>query len=138
MKSLVLDGSTTLALLLHDESSSYATRAYRAIESGRPLYVPSHWWLETTNGLLMAERRKRISQAEVPELTRVLHALAAITDEETASRCASETLSLARQYTLTVYDAAYLELAVRRGSELATLDKALAKAALSAGVDLLE
>jgi predicted nucleic acid-binding protein len=137
MKPLVLDGSTTLALLLHDERSPYTVRAYEVLESGRLVYVPSLWWLETANGLLMAERRKRISQVEISELVQVLHAMAVITDEETASRSATETFSLARQYGLTIYDAAYLELAIRRDSTLATVDKALAKASVAAGVELL-
>ena len=57
--------------------------------------------------------------------------------DETARRVGSDTAALARQYGLTVYDAVYLELAMRRGATLATTDKALAKAATSAGVPLL-
>ena len=59
------------------------------------------------------------------------------TDGETGRRAAGETAGLARQYGLTVYDAAYLELALRRGATLATTDAALAKAARKAGVAVI-
>jgi len=85
----------------------------------------------------MAERRKRFSQAEVSEAMHFIQTLPVITDEQTALRCAGDTMSLARQYALTIYDAAYLELAIRRHSGLATIDKALARAAAAAGVELL-
>jgi predicted nucleic acid-binding protein len=62
--------------------------------------------------------------------------LPVITDEETARRSGSDTIALARQYGLTIYDAAYLELAMRRGASLATTDRDLTKAAKAAGVSL--
>jgi len=137
MKSLVLDGSTTLSFLLKDEQSVHALKALKAMENGAPTYVPSHWWLETANGLLMAERRKRGSQADITEALHLIQALPVVTDDETAQRCADDTAALARQYALTMYDAAYLELAMRRRSTLATTDRALAKAATAAGVTVL-
>jgi predicted nucleic acid-binding protein len=137
MKSLVIDGSTTLGFLLQDEKPSLALQALQAIEDGLPTYVPSHWWLETANGLIMAERRQRASQADITEALHLLQALPVLTDDETAPRCGSDTAHLARQYILTIYDAAYLELALRRGSTLATTDAALARAAQMAGVSIL-
>src|SRR5471030_2704244 len=122
MKSLVLDGSTALSFLIRDELSAHALKALRTMESGTPTYVPTHWWLETANGLIMAERRKRASQAEITEALNLVQALPVITDDETAQRSGSVTASLARQYALTIYDAAYLELAMRRSSTLATTD----------------
>lgn len=137
MKSLVVDGSTTLGFLLKDEQSAHALKTLKAMEKGTPTYVPSHWWLETANGLIMAERRKRASQADITEALHLVHALPVITDDETGQRCADETVALARQYALTIYDAAYLELAMRRRATLATTDHALAKAATAAGVTVL-
>jgi predicted nucleic acid-binding protein len=137
LNALVIDGSTILGVVLKDEHSLYTAKAMEAIKKRPSMYVPSHWLLETTNGLLMAERRKRLSQVEVLEALEFIQALPMITDEQTASRCAGDILSIARHYALTIYDAAYLELAIRRRTTLATIDKALARAATAAGVELL-
>ncbi|OAM87338.1 hypothetical protein AW736_24090 [Termitidicoccus mucosus] len=90
--------------------------------------------MEVANGLIMAERRKRASQADITEALHLVAALPVVTDDETAQHAVSDTAALARQYGLTIYDAAYLELAMRRGASLATSDSALAKAAKAAGV----
>jgi predicted nucleic acid-binding protein len=66
-----------------------------------------------------------------------LRLIGVVTDDETGARCAAETIALARQYDLTIYDAAYLELAIRRQTVLGTADRALARAAKAAGVGLL-
>ena len=137
MKALVIDGSTTLGFLLKDEQSGSAMKALNAIEGGVPTYVPAHWCVEVANGLIMAERRKRASQADITEALGLVAALPVLADDETAQKAGSDTAALARQYGLTIYDAAYLELAMRRGASLATTDHALAKAAKSAGVGLL-
>jgi predicted nucleic acid-binding protein len=137
MKPVVLDGSTTLSLLLTDERSRYTERALIAVESGRTLLVPLLWWLETLNGLVMAERRRRISQVELTEIVQKLTKMPVTTDAETMSRAVEVTLPLAREHGLTIYDAAYLELAIRRNAVLATVDRALLKAAGEAGVELL-
>jgi predicted nucleic acid-binding protein len=137
MKSLVIDGSMTLCFLLPDEYFPPAFRIFQEVENGTPTYVPTHWWIETANGLLMAERRKRATQAAINHALRLVQKMPILIDDETAQRCGNDIISLARQYTLTMYDAAYLELALRRNSALATLDKALAKAAAAAGVTIL-
>ena len=137
MNPLVIDASTTLGFLLKDEKSNSSMKALKAMEQSDRTYVPAHWWLETANGLLMAERRRRVSQAEIAEALQFLRDLPLITDDETAQRSGSETMALARQYALTSYDAAYLELAIRRKATVATTDRALAKAATAAGVMVL-
>jgi predicted nucleic acid-binding protein len=137
MKALVIDASTTLGFVLKDEQAAAVLTALEMIERDTPTYVPAHWCIEVVNGLIMAERRKRASQADISEALGLVMALPVIADEETAQRCGSETVALARQYGLTVYDAAYLELSMRRGATLATTDHALAKAAKSAGVTIL-
>jgi len=86
---------------------------------------------------VMAERRKRASQADVAEALGLLNALPILIDGETAQNAGRDTLALARQYGLTIYDAAYLELAMRRGAALATSDRELAKAAKAVGVAVL-
>jgi predicted nucleic acid-binding protein len=134
MKALVIDGSTTIGFLLKDEQAASAMKALDTIESGVPTFVPAHWCVEVANGLIMAERRKRASQADITEALGLVAALPVLPDEETAHKAGSDTAALARQYGLTIYDAAYLELAMRRGAALATTDHALAKAAKAAGV----
>jgi predicted nucleic acid-binding protein len=137
MRALVLDGSAALAFLLADERAPVVGRALDALERGAPTFVPSHWMLEVANGLLVAERRRRISRADTAEAIEVLRQLPVDVDPETSRRAGGETAGLARQYALSVYDAAYLELALRRGAALATTDAALARAATRAGVPVL-
>jgi predicted nucleic acid-binding protein len=137
VKPLVIDGSTALGFLLRDEQDSGALAALAAIESGAPTFVPAHCRIEAANGLLMAERRKRITHSDVAEAMSLLDALPMVTDNETAAKAGGETMAMARQYRLTIYDAAYLELAMRRGASLATNDMELANAARAAGVALL-
>lgn len=137
MRALVMDGSTALGFLMSDEQAPRAFRALDALERGVPTFVPSHWALEVANGLLVAERRKRLSRADVAEAADVLGQLPIETDAETGRRAIGETAALARQYGLTVYDAAYLELALRHGAALATSDAALARAARRAGLEVI-
>ena len=138
MKSLVLDGSAALALLLPDESHSPAARKLQEVlATSVAIHVPSHWWVELTNGVIMAERRKRLTQALGMEALNLVAALNVITDDEAPRRITSEAAALARQHGLTAYDAAYLELAIRRGATLASLDKDLLKAATVSGVAVL-
>ncbi len=137
MKALVIDGSTALGFVLTDEQFPDALKALQATENGIPTFVPAHWSVEVANGLLMAERRKRVSQADVAEALSLLYGLPILIDEETAQRSGRDTFAIARQYGLTIYDAAYLELAMRRGAALATNDRDLSKAAKAAGVAIL-
>ncbi len=134
MNPLVIDASTTLGLLLRDEQPELAMAVLDAIEKGAALHVPAHWAVEVANGLLMAERRQRATQADVMEAHELLSQLGTIIDEQTSERAGRDTLALARQYGLTIYDAVYLELAIRLNAQLATNDKALAKATSAAGV----
>jgi predicted nucleic acid-binding protein len=138
MKPLVIDGPTAIGFLMTDEKPLQALKALTSIEAGTPTFVPTHWRLEVANALIMAERRKRASQADITEALNLIQALPVITDEETARRSGSDTAALARQYGLTVYNAAYLELAMRQGATLATDDSLLRQAAAAAGVALLE
>lgn len=138
MKPLVIDGSAALGLLLPDENQTPAARKLRAtLDSAVRLYVPAHWWMEMANGILMAERRKRLTQALAIEVLALLEALNVTTDSDPVERSLAATIALARQHGLTAYDAAYLELAMRKGAALASQDQALLKAALACGVEVL-
>ena len=125
-----------MSFLLKDEFSPYALRALAALRNVSSVFVPSHFWVEISNALLMAERRNRASMAEISHAFHLAFGLPVVTDRETAQRCPVEILALARQYKLTVYDAAYLELAVRNQSALATVDKALVRAGKESGVTI--
>jgi predicted nucleic acid-binding protein len=96
--------------------------------------VPGVWWFEVRNSLVVNERRGRLSETETAAFLRNLAQLSIHIDRDPAE---ASVLSLARQHRLTVYDAAYLELAQREGLALATLDTALRQAASAIGVPLL-
>jgi predicted nucleic acid-binding protein len=90
--------------------------------------------VEVANALVVGERRQRLAASDIARFLELLNALSIETDTQTAPRALSGTLQLARTYGLSVYGAAYLELAMREGFELATLDGRLRDAAKKAGV----
>jgi predicted nucleic acid-binding protein len=134
MSQLVIDPSVALAWLLEDETTAEAVAIRQELEHGAEAWIPTHWWLEVANALLMAERRKRITPGGVAQALALIDALPFEEDDETAEQIPARTLSLARKHELTVYDAAYLELAQRRGAILASFDTKLIKAASKEGV----
>jgi predicted nucleic acid-binding protein len=125
----VIDPSAAPAWLLPDETSTRAAAFRAAIENGADAWVPAHWWLEVGNGLLMAERRGRIAPEQVAQALSLVNALPLKQDEETAKQIPVRTFTLARQHGLTIYDAACLELAQRRGTIPATFDEQVLEAA---------
>jgi predicted nucleic acid-binding protein len=125
----VIDPSVALAWLLPDETNARADAVRVAVENGADAWIPAHWWLEIGNGLLMAERRGRITPEQVAQALSLVNALPLEEDEETAEQIPVRTMALARKHGLTIYDAAYLELAQRRGAMLATFDEQLLAAA---------
>jgi predicted nucleic acid-binding protein len=136
MRRLVIDGSVAVNWFLEDERSEYAREVRARIPDAELVSVPSHWMLEVVNALLMAERRKRIAPAAVSHAAGILRQLPIRTDSETDPQAGRQTLELARQHTLSIYDAAYLELALRLGACLASLDQSLNAAAKKRGVVL--
>jgi predicted nucleic acid-binding protein len=109
----------------------------KLIEGGARAGVPSIWALEVVNALLVAERRKRISRADSAAAWAALQKMPIEIDSETGLRAGSDILSLARQQKLSAYDAAYLELAMRLGVPLASLDVLLRAAAQALGIPLI-
>jgi predicted nucleic acid-binding protein len=134
-ETVIIDCSMTMAWYFKDEATSY-TNAIRASLVTERAVVPALWPLEVANVLLMAERRKRSNHTRATKWLRYLSALPIAVDPETPFRAFDHILNLARPQKLTTYDAAYLELAVRRGVPLATLDSDLKKAAKAVGVEL--
>ena len=99
-------------------------------------HVPGLWPLEVANALLVGERRGRTTAADAAHFLAILSAFPITVDDETVARAWADTMHLARAHNLSAYDAAYLELAMRRGLPLATLDDKLKAAAVAVGVPL--
>ena len=126
--SLVIDGSMALAWCFEDERTAASVAILKRVgEEGA--VVPALCHLEVLNGLQMAVRRGRITKQYREASLVDLRALVIAIDSATDRQAWSATLRLSDQYGLTAYDAAYLELAQRRGLPLATLDRDLANAA---------
>ena len=134
-ETLIIDCSLTMAWYFKDEATPY-TNAVRSAMATERAVVPALWPLEVANVLIMGERRKRSTQAHAAKWLRFLAALPITVDTDTPFRAFDPGLGLARLYKLTAYDAAYLELAIRLGLPLATLDADLEKAATASGVPI--
>ena len=138
MTDFVLDNSVAMRWLLTSKKAtdqSYAETVLRSLSETDAL-VPNLWHLEAANVLLSAEKRGELVTAEVERFISQLENLPIHVDHLTAHQVFSRTLALAKAYKLSSYDAAYLELAVREGIPLATLDRNLSKAAEKADVEI--
>ena len=133
----VLDASIALAWALPDEASDQADRFLSRVTAKDVLWVPSLWWYEVANALVVAERRKRLKEADGIHLIDLYRALPIKTDMVSGTAVMEQLRTLARQYNLTAYDVAYLELALRKGLGLATADLNLQSASKKAGVKIL-
>ena len=134
--SLVLDSSATLAWIYSDETTERIRRLFDAVADDGAV-VPALWRLEVANSLTVAVRRGRID-ADFRRAALFDFALLDITtDDQTGVQAWGETLNMADRFQLTLYDAAYLELAERRTLPLATLDAELRAAAKALGVRLV-
>ena len=134
--TFVLDASIALAWCFEDEASPLADGVLSRLEDEEAV-APSIWPLEVANGLRSAERRGRIDEREVPGVVRLLTTLPIEVVPNSLDQALGDVLSLARAAGLSTYDAAYLDLALRRGLPLATADEYLSQAAQASGVDLV-
>ena len=137
MKGVVLDASVALAWCFPDEASAYADGVLVALER-RTILVPAIWGLEVANAVLVGERGKRLRQPEIRRFTTLLENLPVVQDVQPVGGHVSHVLPLAREYNLSAYDAAYLELSIRHSAPLATLDRRLQRAAEKAGVPIFD
>ena len=134
--SLVLDFSVALAWVYVDERNPIVADIQdRVAQAGA--WVPQLWRLEVGNSLQIGVRKGRLSPIERDEWLADFAALNIMSDPETETHAWSATMMLAERFALTLYDAAYLELAQRRQLPLASLDRELRAAAVEVGVDLL-
>ena len=133
MSALVIDSSAALTWCFEDEASPRSDALFEQVRD-QGAVVPGLWHLEVANVLLQAERRGRIAAADVSTRLDLIAELPIATDNETTARPWREILAVARAEGLTIYDATYLELAIRRGLPLLTKDEALIAAAARTGV----
>ncbi len=126
--SVILDCSITMAWCFEDESTDFSEYTLEHIAKSAAV-VPALWPVEVANVLVIAERKKRISHAKMIAFIELLSLLPIIVDNNLINRPILAIQELAREFKLSAYDAAYLDLAIRMDLPLATFDLALIKAA---------
>jgi predicted nucleic acid-binding protein len=134
--SFVLDNSVTMRWFFGDgkpQEIAYADKVLDAMKQDSAL-VPVTWGLEVANVIARAEAKGLVTEARSGAFLEMLEGVDIEVDSATFAHALSDTLQLARRYKLSSYDASYLELALRQGMALATLDEALQNAARKAGV----
>ncbi len=126
-----------MAWCFENEATPYADLVLTSLKQNKAL-VPPLWKLEVSNVLLMAERRKRIQEADILHFIRLLNQLPIKIEADTTSTSMSDLVLLGRIHQLTSYDTCYLHLALSLGLPIATLDKKLQEAAQQAGAGLYQ
>lgn len=133
----VLDTSVSLSWFVDDPVPDLAVRARDALRSGSSALVPHLWHLEMANGLILAERRGKMTKSAVDlGLDRLEALLSTVIENDSGTILLRQAQSSARSFSLTAYDAVYLETALRENLPLATLDRALNRAAIEAGAQI--
>ena len=136
MAMFVVDASAALPWCFEDESTQWTDGLLQRLKDGDRITVPAHWPTEVSNGLLVAERKQRIQSGKAELFWDELAVLPIDVQPAMTGVQAKIALALSRQHRLTVYDAAYLELAMRLQVNLATLDGDLKRAAAAEGLAL--
>jgi predicted nucleic acid-binding protein len=136
LSRFILDASVTLCWCFENQATDYTEAIFERLAGGDEASVPFIWPLEVANVLLTAEKRKTLKFAQVTGFLEELSAWPIQVDTLGAERAFQQILTTARQHNLSAYDASYLELAIREGLPLATLDNDLRKAAHAAGVKI--
>ncbi|MBN2516782.1 MAG: type II toxin-antitoxin system VapC family toxin [Deltaproteobacteria bacterium] len=124
----VVDNSVVMAWCFEDETNRYADAVLESLVESSAA-VPSIWPLEVGNVLLVAERKKRISEADSARFLALITQLSIIVEQESPERMLKEIIAVARDHKLSTYDASYLDLAMRKGLPIATQDSILMSAA---------
>ncbi|MBW1671950.1 MAG: type II toxin-antitoxin system VapC family toxin [Deltaproteobacteria bacterium] len=136
-RDFVVDNSVVMAWCFQDEASQYADAILGSLEVSRAI-VPSIWPLEVENVLLVAELRNRLSEADSARFIALLTELPITIEQESPERMMREILALAREHQISSYDASYLDLAMRKGVPIATLDNGLIKASERSQVPIMK
>jgi predicted nucleic acid-binding protein len=134
---IVLDASITLSWCFPDEQTPASMGVLELLQAGDQALVPAFWCSEVLNSMLVGERKGRISAEQTRAFLQALSALRPTLDNASLQRVFENVQALCRQHGLASYDALYVELAMRSGSPLATLDKSQREAALAVGVTCL-
>jgi len=137
LTDFVLDASTALGWMLDRPVPAGAAQARKLILAGATPVVPALWCHEVCNAFVMADRRGRITAAQVRTLAADLEEFMQAVKPDPLPARATALIDTAQRTRLTVYDAAYLELASRLRLPLATLDDQLREAARHAGLALI-
>ena len=135
-EDFVIDNSVVLIWCFKDETNQYADAILDSLEVSTAV-VPSICPLELANALLVAERKKRLSKADSARFVTLLTELPIMIEQEPPERMLKDILTLAREYQISSYDASYLDLAMRKGLPIATLDNELIAAAKLIQVPIL-
>ena len=134
--AFVLDCSVTMTWVFPDEATEATNALLESLAEGNAL-VPSLWPVEVGNVLLAASRRGRVATEEWSRVRDIIEALPIRIDPVSLPRVLGTSLSLAHRHNLSLYDAMYLELAIRMRMPLATLDRTLGAAGRAAGIEVL-
>lgn len=137
MSRFVVDASVVLTWCFPDENSAVAQRVAQMFKQGDSAIAPSFWPHEILNGLLVGEKRKRISGGLVQAFLTDLATLPIVLQPASAEWVFEQIHILCREQGLTAYDAAYLNLAKAKGLPLATLDEDLIRACAKTGVEIV-
>ena len=137
MPGFVTDASATLPWCFADEATPWTEALLDRLQGGEEALVPAHWPVEVMNSLVMAMRRGRIDLDRVARFAGDLSSLAIRIEPPHDPAAWNAVIQVATKHHLTLYDAAYLELAQRTGLPLATLDGDLRKAARAEGITLV-
>jgi predicted nucleic acid-binding protein len=133
----VVDCSFSAALFLPDESSKYVKEFFIKLKKDDELYVPSLWWYEITNVLLVSEKRGRLNHVDAIKVLSLFEKIELETDKTNGIYYSREIFKIAQYNNLSVYDAVYLELAIRKVAGLASLDNQLIKAAINYSISII-
>jgi predicted nucleic acid-binding protein len=137
LSRFILDASVTLCWCFENQATHYTEAILEMLAEGDEASVPFIWPLEVANVLVISERRRALTIAQVAGFLEELSAWPIQVDTRGVDRTFQQILSTAREHGLSTYDAAYLELAIREGLPLATLDSDLRRAATAVGVKIV-
>ena len=135
--AFVLNASLATAWCFEDETTAFTEAVFEHLRVTEAV-VPAIWPAEVANGVLVGERRQRVTRAHAERFLRILGAMPIRIDAAEVATVFGPVLALARNHNLSTYDASYLELAMREALPLATLDARLREAAARVGVPLVE
>jgi len=137
MNSFVVDNSVVMSWCFKDETNKYGDAVLNRLAESTAI-VPPIWPLEVVNVLLVAERRNRLKQVDSVRFITLLSQLPIVVEHEGSERKMKDLLALGRASNLSSYDAAYLDLSMRKDCPIATLDKKLIEAAKKVDITILE